>query len=706
MLITDLEMTQATTEIYGGFICLMLALIIKLNGKERNSWSVLKWMFVSMAVNFFAESGAYLFRGNTDIFCLIGTRVCNFLVFLMNVLLLVLFLRYLYCLLSEKGVAPGPVYQKVVRFCAVLQLAILLSNLLTGWMYCFDDANYYHRGIGWYVYTFLNLISILTAGGMCIRYRKSVRKPMFAALLLFTYVPVLAIVLQAFLYGFSVANIGLFLAAVLMLFTYLREWSLSGDYREKNRVAVELIVFFLIMTISMSASIVSCILSIDKISSMNSKNNSMVLAHMISDRVESEFIKPIVVSETMANDYSLKEYLRKAGHSSPKSVEQELATYLKSIRDGFGYQMVFAVSDLSKAYYSYNGISKYVDPVNDEHDRWYSAFWEDGYTYDLDVDTDEANHWNLSVFINRVIKDDDGTVLGVCGVGVEMPYLQEIFRDFEEKYDVKIDLIDETGLIQVDSVLERIERDSLEVSLQQVGAKEFSYENDASSSLMIRYLESLNWYLVVEDLNPDKINVTEVIAPSIIIFLAGLMMMGIVFFVISIREKKIALELKLRRDKSLTDELTGLLNRRAYEEDCTGIESSGMVSNTTIVMMDLNGLKAVNDTYGHMAGDELIIGAANCISNAMKKYGKVYRIGGDEFVALLQCDQNQLEDALRTLNHMTKHWKGSFPIELLIAKGIVAAGEQEGLTFDQIKDLSDKRMYEDKEEHYRRIGKR
>ena len=66
MNITNAEMTQATIEIFGGFICLMLAVIIMMNGNERDSWKWLKRMLFSTAGIFFAETCAYIFRGNTD----------------------------------------------------------------------------------------------------------------------------------------------------------------------------------------------------------------------------------------------------------------------------------------------------------------------------------------------------------------------------------------------------------------------------------------------------------------------------------------------------------------------------------------------------------------------------------------------------------------------------------------------------------------
>ena len=122
-------------------------------------------------------------------------------------------------------------------------------------------------------------------------------------------------------------------------------------------------------------------------------------------------------------------------------------------------------------------------------------------------------------------------------------------------------------------------------------------------------------------------------------------------------------------------------------------------------MMDVNGLKKVNDTYGHMARDELLIGAAKCIQTTMGEYGRVYRTGGDEFVALMECTESQLKDMLVTFEHITENWKGTYQSELTISKGIVKCKEHEDMTFEEMKELADKLMYEDKDEYYRHTGK-
>lgn len=703
---TSLAMTQATIEIFGGFICLMLTVIITMTGYKRSSWKLLRWMFFTISIIFLSEACGYIFTGNAGRTAAVMNQISNFGVFFLNLVLVDLSMHYIYQLLQEKGVVPDRIFINIVRVCIAISGLILVTNFYTKWMYYFDDTNQYHRNTGWYIYAAINLICILVCSIMCIRYRKAIKKTTFVSLLVYTFTPLLAIILQAFLYGISITNLGIFITLILMLLAYLKEWSRIREGEEKKRKLLDIVVLFTIMAISMSASVVSCIVSINRISDKNSQSNSLLIAHMVNDSIENKFLKPVIVSETMSNDYSLKQYMKKSGESSPEAVEKVVASYLDSIRTGFGYQMVYAVCDASKAYYSYNGISKFVDPENDEHDIWYRTFLEEGKHYDLEVDTDEANHWELSVFVNTEITDENGNFLGVCGIGVEMKNLQRFLKQYEEKYNVKIDLIDKTGLIQVDSEAARIERDYLDSSyLQNVNADEFYYEEGTESSRMTKYMEDLDWYLVVEDCNPDKINVFELVTTSIVIFIIGLMMMGIVFAVIFIRERKASREIAEKRRISITDDMTGLFNRRAYEEDCAKILEKGIVSEVTLIMMDVNSLKSVNDTYGHMAGDELIIGAAKCILTSMGEYGKVYRIGGDEFVALLKCTAEQLDDMLHTFDHLTEKWKGNGKYRLSISKGIVVCKDHGNLTFDEMKELADRLMYEDKDEYYKHTGR-
>ena len=83
---------------------------------------------------------------------------------------------------------------------------------------------------------------------------------------------------------------------------------------------------------------------------------------------------------------------------------------------------------------------------------------------------------------------------------------------------------------------------------------------------------------------------------------------------------------------TLYDALTGALNRRAYEEG-VGLEAVGARFGTAI-MLDMDNLKAVNDAYGHAAGDELLRRLVETVRGCVRPMDRVYRWGGDEFLVL------------------------------------------------------------------------
>ena len=80
------------------------------------------------------------------------------------------------------------------------------------------------------------------------------------------------------------------------------------------------------------------------------------------------------------------------------------------------------------------------------------------------------------------------------------------------------------------------------------------------------------------------------------------------------------------------DILTGTLNRLSFYADIEMYKQKK--SSVYILSVDLNGLKQINDTYGHTAGDEAIKYAANFIRSVIPSNARLYRIGGDEFVVL------------------------------------------------------------------------
>ncbi|MBO6129868.1 MAG: GGDEF domain-containing protein [Pseudobutyrivibrio sp.] len=153
---------------------------------------------------------------------------------------------------------------------------------------------------------------------------------------------------------------------------------------------------------------------------------------------------------------------------------------------------------------------------------------------------------------------------------------------------------------------------------------------------------------------------------------------------------------------SMTDELTRLFNRRCYDEDISIYRKHGLNSGFVLFSVDVNGLKAANDTKGHAAGDELIKGAADCLASSVGSKGKVYRTGGDEFLAIVHTDTP--EDIISKIKSKSNDWHGAYVDKLSMSIGYAAYCDNEDATIDDLERIADSKMYEDKERYYRESG--
>jgi diguanylate cyclase (GGDEF)-like protein len=160
-----------------------------------------------------------------------------------------------------------------------------------------------------------------------------------------------------------------------------------------------------------------------------------------------------------------------------------------------------------------------------------------------------------------------------------------------------------------------------------------------------------------------------------------------------IAERKRA-EYKLRY-MSTHDVLTGLYNRAYFEEEMARLRY-GRQFPVSIVIVDLDNLKAINDSQGHTAGDELLRRAAVMLRAAFRTEDMVARIGGDEFAVLLpKADATTVEKALARLRkslmaHNTAH--SGIPLSFCLGSATV----EKGGSLDEALKQADKGMYREK----------
>jgi two-component system, cell cycle response regulator len=161
--------------------------------------------------------------------------------------------------------------------------------------------------------------------------------------------------------------------------------------------------------------------------------------------------------------------------------------------------------------------------------------------------------------------------------------------------------------------------------------------------------------------------------------------------------------LSVARTDSVTDALTGLGNRRQLMMDLEDeVERATEASPAALALFDLNGFKDYNDTYGHAAGDALLITLAEKLRESVDGRAIAYRMGGDEFCVLVDCDTTEDPGAVASRAAFALDL-GTQGFEVNAAHGLVLLPSEAGNASDALR-LADVRMYEDKER--RRMGPR
>ena len=155
---------------------------------------------------------------------------------------------------------------------------------------------------------------------------------------------------------------------------------------------------------------------------------------------------------------------------------------------------------------------------------------------------------------------------------------------------------------------------------------------------------------------------------------------------------------------SYVDDLTKLYNRKMYNENLIEYDDSSIPKNMVFISVDVNGLKVVNDTLGHDAGDELLKGVAECMKDSFHQYGRIYRLGGDEYAAIIYISQANLPKLINQFYDRINGWHGKLVDSISISLGYVTQNECKDKSIYDMTKIADSRMYKAKEEYYAQKG--
>ena len=151
------------------------------------------------------------------------------------------------------------------------------------------------------------------------------------------------------------------------------------------------------------------------------------------------------------------------------------------------------------------------------------------------------------------------------------------------------------------------------------------------------------------------------------------------------------------QSEALTDELTGLLNRRALDRNLRRELSRATRYGRlfSLVIIDIDGLKRINDTHGHPAGDRFLAEFASSLVESLRAGDSAYRIGGDEFALLLP--ETDHEQAQASVQRLQRSGVAAFTWG-------VASFPEDGESGARLVELADRRMYERRHRERRQAG--
>ena len=165
-------------------------------------------------------------------------------------------------------------------------------------------------------------------------------------------------------------------------------------------------------------------------------------------------------------------------------------------------------------------------------------------------------------------------------------------------------------------------------------------------------------------------------------------------------------ELQVYERLSREDSMTGLQNRRSFDEYLqTLVEALEEDTDAELLFLDMNDLKEVNDRYGHKAGDELIIGAAQCLKEAFGAQAVCFRLGGDEFCVVIPLPKGEKADWRNNLEKTLERYNRSHRVRISLAVGSSMLLDENGYpkSLSDWKQEADLQMYEGKKKMKQRM---
>ncbi len=414
--------------------------------------------------------------------------------------------------------------------------------------------------------------------------------------------------------------------------------------RFKRKARFITIISLLLIIGFSSTSLVSYFVANNSLDEYIRTNTLPLTSDNIYSEIQRDVLPTIVISSLMAQDTFVRDWIL-AGEKEPDLIIR----YLNSIQDRYKTATAFFVSDKTLNYYHSTGLLKQVDP-DDSNDSWYFRVISLKDDFEINVDTDTAKLNQTNFFVNHKVTDYNGKYLGAIGVGLSSETVIDMIEFYQSRYDRQVYFIEPDGKVALRGnhyqgaedihATEGLSKIATQVLASPGGSYTYS-RNGQDIFLKTRYVPELDWYLLVEQIGKPQSHIQKTLWINLSLsLLITVIVLLLAHFTISKYQRR--LEIMATKDK-----LTGIDNRHAFDPAFQQIIKTATRNKEalSIILVDIDHFKKVNDNYGHMVGDQVIVKIANILKSNLRNSDLLCRWGGEEFMLLLpKCNLSDAQD--------------------------------------------------------------
>ncbi|AHZ69114.1 diguanylate cyclase [Pseudomonas mandelii JR-1] len=361
----------------------------------------------------------------------------------------------------------------------------------------------------------------------------------------------------------------------------------------------------------------------------------------VYSEIQKDLVRPILISSMMSRDTFMRDWVVNGEQDAEK-----MTRYLNEVMTHYGAYTAFFVSNTSLTYYHAKGVLKQVKST-EPRDAWYFRVRDMADPYEINVDPDLANKDNLTFFINYKVYDYNNRFIGAAGVGLTVDAVIKLIDKYQQRYQRSVYFVDNFGRLvltgaeggpQGAHIGQKLgDLDYMKDLVSQLpkphsGSYEYSVQGQGHF-LNVRFIPELNWYLFVDKREDGALS--EIRQSLYLNLLICLFVTLIVLLLLNRVIKRY--QGKIQAQATL-DSLTELPNRRGFDLLAAQamLEARREPKPLTAMLLDLDHFKVLNDTYGHLAGDQVLIGFARDLESCLRHSDIVCRWGGEEFIVLLK----------------------------------------------------------------------